>query len=99
MHGFHSRRDLEEKSRLTFREGLLATGGLRKKLLALGDGLAAEANTLLRIEDGTLPDETLDATGTTVDLVQGHLVDDLGAMLPVLESRCQPKSCAHDTLR
>lgn len=29
-----------------------------------------------------LPDEGLDATGTTVDLVEGDLADDLVAMLP-----------------
>lgn len=71
---------------LTFGKGLLAAGGLGKKLLALGDGLATEANTLLGVEDGAFPDEALDATGTTVDLVQGDLVDDLGAMLPVYQA-------------
>lgn len=68
-------------SRLTLRKGLLATGSLGEELLALGNGLAAETDTLLGVEDGTLPDEALDATGTTVDLVKGDLVDDLGAML------------------
>lgn len=67
--------------KLTLRKGLLAAGGLGEKLLALGDGLAAETDTLLRVEDGTLPDEALDATGTTVDLVESDLVNDLGAML------------------
>jgi hypothetical protein len=67
---------------LTFRQRLLATGCLGEKLLALGDGLATEADTLLSIENGTLPDKSLDTAGATVDLVEGHLVDDLGAMLP-----------------
>lgn len=30
-----------------------------------------------------LPDERLDATGTTIDLVEGHLTKDLVTMLPV----------------
>lgn len=71
---------------LTFRQGLLAAGGLGQKLLALRNGLATEADALLGVEDGTLPDEALDATGTTVDLVQGDLVDDLGAVLPVYQA-------------
>src|SRR6478609_3779962 len=62
---------------LTLGKRLLATGSLGEKLLALGDGLATESDTLLRVEDGTLPDEGLDATGTTVDLVKSDLVDDL----------------------
>lgn len=69
----------------TFRQRLVATGSLGEKLLALGDGLATEADTLLRVENGTLPDERLDATSATVNLVQSHLVDDLGAMLPVIQ--------------
>lgn len=71
---------------LTFRQGLLAARGLGKKLLAFRNGLATEADTLLRVEDGTLPDEALDATGTTVDLVKGDLVDNLGAVLPVTQA-------------
>jgi hypothetical protein len=72
--------------RLTLRKGLLAAGGLGEKLLALGDGLATEADTLLGVEDGTLPDEALDATGTAIDLVEGDLVDDLATVLPVKNS-------------
>ena len=67
---------------LTFGERLLATGGLGEELLALGDGLATEANTLLGVEDGALPDEGLDATGTAIDLVKSDLVNNLGAVLP-----------------
>ena len=67
---------------LTFGERLLATGGLGEELLALGDGLATEANTLLGVEDGALPDEGLDATGTTIDLVKSNLVNNLGTVLP-----------------
>lgn len=67
---------------LTLRKGLLATGSLGEKLLALGDGLATEADTLLGIEDGTLPDEGLDTASTAIDLVKSDLVDDLGTVLP-----------------
>jgi hypothetical protein len=72
----------QEKPEETLGKRLLATGGLGEKLLALGDGLATEADTLLGVEDGTLPDQALDATGTTVDLVKSDLVNDLGTMLP-----------------
>jgi len=44
----------QEKPEETLRKGLLATGGLGKDILALGDGLAAETDTLLRVEDGAL---------------------------------------------
>jgi len=71
----------EEEPEETFREGLVAAGGLGEDLLALGDGLAAEADTLLGVEDGALPDKGLDATGTTVDLVEGDLANNLGTVL------------------
>ena len=71
----------EEEPEETLGEGLSATGSLGKDLLALGDGLAAETDTLLSVEDGALPDEGLDATGTTVDLVEGDLANDLGTVL------------------
>lgn len=70
---------------LTFGKRFLATRGLGEELLALGDGFATETDTLLRVEDGTLPDEALDATGTTVDLVESDLVDNLGTMLPIIQ--------------
>jgi hypothetical protein len=44
----------EEEPEKTLRKRLLATGGLGEQLLALGDGLAAETDTLLRVEDGAL---------------------------------------------
>ena len=44
----------EEEPEKTLGEGLLAAGGLGEQLLALGDGLAAEADALLGVEDGTL---------------------------------------------
>jgi hypothetical protein len=63
-------------------------------------GLAAETDTLLRVEDGTLPDERLDATGTTVDLVESNLADDLAAVLPGMMSvlRCGGRGGAGDVL-
>jgi hypothetical protein len=45
--------------------------------------LATEADTLLGVEDGSLPNKRLDATGTTVDLVKGNLANDLVAVLSV----------------
>lgn len=75
---------------LTFGKGLLATGSLGEELLALGDGLATEADTLLGVEDGTLPDQALDATGTTVYLVKSDLIYDLRAMLP---KKLPPLAC------
>ena len=55
--------------------------------MALGDGLATESDTLLRVEDRALPDEGLDTTGTTIDLVKSDLVDDLGTMLPMVKEK------------
>jgi hypothetical protein len=72
----------EEEPEETLRKRLLATRSLGKKLLTFRNGLATEADTLLRVEDGTLPDEGLDATGTTVSLVQSDLTDDGVAVLP-----------------
>jgi len=76
-------RDLagQEKPEETFGKRLLATRGLGEKLLALGDGLATKTNTLLGVEDRTLPDEGLDTSRTTIDLIESDLVDNLGAML------------------
>lgn len=77
-------RDLagKEKPEKTLGKRLLSAGGLGEELLALGDGLATEANALLSVEDGTLPHEALDTTGTAIYLVEGDLVDDLGTVLP-----------------
>jgi hypothetical protein len=44
----------QEKPEKTLRKGLLASRGLGEHLLALRNGLAAEADTLLRVEDGAL---------------------------------------------
>ena len=64
-------------------------------------GLAAEADTLLRVEDGTLPNERLDTTSTTIDLVECDLTNDLVAVVSVMSIvslfpayfvQCQPTS-------
>lgn len=85
------RRDLasQEKPEKTLRKRLLAARGLGQKLLALRDGPATEANALLGIEDGTFPHQALDAASAAVYLVEGHLVDNLRAMLPTVEAECQ----------
>jgi len=44
----------EEEPEKTLRKRLLTAGGLGEQLLALGDSLAAETDTLLRVEDGAL---------------------------------------------
>lgn len=49
-------------------------------------GLATEADTLLRVQDRSFPDEGLYATGTTVGLVKSDLTNDLVAMVPIIRS-------------
>jgi len=49
----------DEEPEETLGEGLRATGGLGESGLSLGDGEATEADTLVGVEDGTLPDEAL----------------------------------------
>ena len=57
---------------------------IEKRITQVGTyGLASEADTLLRVQNGTLPHEGLDTTGTTVGLVKGHLANDRVAMLPI----------------
>jgi hypothetical protein len=70
----------QQEPKETFRQRFLTTGGFGEKLLAFGDGLATEADTLLGVENGALPDEGFDPTSTTVDLVEGDLADDLVSM-------------------
>jgi hypothetical protein len=71
------------RCKLTLGKRLLAAGGRGEDLLALRDGLAAEADSLLGIEDGALPHKGLDAAGTAIYLVEGDLVHNLGAVLSV----------------
>lgn len=71
----------QEQPVQTFREGFFTTRSLGEELLALRDGLSTEANTLFRVEDGTFPDQRLDASSTTIDLVKGDLANDLVAIV------------------
>lgn len=58
----------EEKPEETFWEWLLSSWGLWKLVLALWDGQSAETDSLLGVENRSLPDEGADASGTTIDL-------------------------------
>jgi hypothetical protein len=71
----------QEEPEETFWERLLTAGSLGELLLALWDGAATETDALLGVEHGALPDERLDTTRTTVDLVEGNLANNLVAML------------------
>lgn len=71
------------QEKFTFRKRLLSAWSFGKKLLAFWNRLASEPDTLLGIEYRTLPHQTLDAASTTVYLIEGHLIDDFGAMFSV----------------
>lgn len=75
-------RDLtgQQKPEETFGKGLIATGALRELLLKIGDSLSTETNTLFRVEDRTFPDESLDTTLATIDLVEEDFTNDGVAM-------------------
>lgn len=59
---------------------LLTTISSGKQLLAFGDGQTTEADTFLRVQDGTFPDKTLDATHTTIGHVDGDFTENLVAI-------------------
>lgn len=59
------------------REGFLAIGGGGKELLALGDGLATEADSLDGVKDRAFPDHALDTTHASVGHVNGDLTKGL----------------------
>uniref|UniRef100_A0A2M4C5E3 Putative secreted protein n=1 Tax=Anopheles marajoara TaxID=58244 RepID=A0A2M4C5E3_9DIPT len=65
----------------TLRQRFLTTWSLREHLLTLGDGQAAEANTLIGIQHGRFANQTLDATHTTVHHVDGNFADFRRTML------------------
>ena len=71
----------QQKPEETLGKGLLTAGALGELLLEVGDSLTTETDTLLRVEDGTLPDEGLDTTLATVDLVEEDLTDNGVAVL------------------
>lgn len=64
----------------SFRQGLGTTRSSGKLLLALGDGQATESDTLVGVENGTLPDKALDTSHTTVSHVDGDIAEGLGAV-------------------
>lgn len=64
-----------------FGEHLLSSGGGGEDLLALGNSSAPETDTLLRIEDGRLPQHRLDTTHSSEDLLDGDIAEDLVSVL------------------
>lgn len=64
----------------SFRQGLGTTRSSGELLLALGDGQATESDTLVGVENGTLPDKALDTSHTTVSHVDGDIAEGLGAV-------------------
>ena len=77
--GGHLARQQEPEQRL--RRGLAAGLVAGKLLLQLRDRVSSEADALERVEERGLPEHRLDAAGATDELINGHLVDDLGAVL------------------
>lgn len=75
----------EKEPEQTLRKGLLTTLGLGQLGRALGDGQTAEADTLIGVQNGTLPNQGGDTTHTTVDLVELDLTKD-GAVVSGTES-------------
>lgn len=66
----------EQEPEKTLGERLLSARGVGKLLLEVGDSQTSESDTLLGVEDGSLPDETLNTSHTTVSLVEDDLADD-----------------------
>ncbi len=56
--------------------GYLRAGSLGKSREGLGNSLAAEADTFLRIEVGDVGNQAVDVASATDGLVDSHLVDD-----------------------
>ena len=74
--------------RRTLGKRLVATGRLGEKVLALGDGLSAEANTLLGVEDGSLAIVSLLTAfnWTDVAYLPNKRLDAAGATVDLVES-------------
>jgi hypothetical protein len=66
----------------TFRQRLLSSGRLWENFLAFRNRPSSETDALFRVENGAFPHQRLNTTSTTVDLVEGHLADDLGSVIP-----------------
>ena len=71
---------------LTFRQRLLSTWGFREELLAFRYRLPSETNSFLGIEDGSFPNERLDTTSSTINLVERDLTNNLGSVVPTQSS-------------
>jgi hypothetical protein len=83
-----------DRSRPTFGQWLLAaTRSLGKKFLAFRDGFSSESNTLLGVQNRALPYKTLHSSSTTIYLVEGNLVDDLGAVLSAWKQKVRLSLC------
>lgn len=65
----------QKKPEETFGKGFFTALGLGELLLEIRDGSTSESDTLIRVKDGTLPNEGLDTTHTTVNLVEKDLTD------------------------
>jgi len=57
----------------SFGKGFATFDGGWEELLAFGDSLASESDTLVSIKDGGLPDHSLDTTHTTISHINGDL--------------------------
>lgn len=75
-------RDLtsQEQPEKGLRQGLGTSGSRGELLLTLGNSQATESNTLVGVEDGTLPYKALDASHTTVSHVDGDIAEGLSAV-------------------
>lgn len=75
-------RDLtsQEQPEEGLRQGLGTSRSRGELLLTLGNSQATESNTLVGVEDGTLPDKALDASHTTVSHVDGDIAERLGTV-------------------
>lgn len=58
----------DEEPEETFGQGLGASGSFGQDFLALRDGVTAEPNSFIRVQDGGLAHETLDSSHTSIDL-------------------------------
>jgi len=64
----------EEKPENSFWEGLRSTRGLGEYITDFRNGLAAEADTFLGVEDGAFPEEGGETTHTTInDLIMSSM--------------------------
>lgn len=72
----------EEEPEETLWQGLLTTWGGWEFGLALGDGQASESDTLVGIEDGTLPNQTLQPESIHLPEIDGRLRPTLIPRIP-----------------